>query len=134
MKYALLAAKRVLYPADGVLHLAGDLVRLSFRFQLGVAGDLAGDFLDGALGLLSRAFDPILVHVCAFQCVLAGSTPVTLGSSVQDRPLVRRARPSAGPGKPARSVRPKISALCFTSNSDVRHGRETGGWPGSSRH
>src|SRR6185369_666674 len=33
----LLAAESVLQTADGILHLAGCLVRLSFRFQLGIA-------------------------------------------------------------------------------------------------
>src|SRR4029077_9578072 len=64
---ALLAAQGVLQTADGILYLSGGLVRLSFRFQLCIAGDLAGHFLDGSLGLLGRAFDPILVHVYAFR-------------------------------------------------------------------
>src|SRR5689334_2718063 len=57
-----LAAQRVLDAADGIPHLAGDLIRLAFTFQLGVAGHLAGDFLHLAFGLLERAFHAILVH------------------------------------------------------------------------
>src|SRR3569832_1066511 len=55
-------ARGVLDAADGVLRLALDLVGLAFGLKLGVAGDLAGGFLDGTLGLIGRAVDPILVH------------------------------------------------------------------------
>jgi hypothetical protein len=48
--------------ADCILHLAGGLVRLAFGLQLGIAGQLSGRFLDGALRLLRRALDTILVH------------------------------------------------------------------------
>jgi len=53
----LLAAHRVLEAAPGVLHLAGGLFGLAFAFELGVAGHLAGHFLDLAFGLVGRAFD-----------------------------------------------------------------------------
>ena len=53
---------RILEAADGVLHLAGDLLHFAFGFELGVAGHLARDFLDFSFGLLDRAFDAIFVH------------------------------------------------------------------------
>lgn len=62
---ALFAAKRVFQTTDGVADLAGRLVGLAFVFELGVPCDLAGHFLDGALGLLCRTLDPILIHFLA---------------------------------------------------------------------
>src|SRR6476646_8354816 len=59
---------RVLHAADGVLHFARGLLRLAFAFELGVAGRLAGHFLDLAFALLERAFDAILVHVGSSRC------------------------------------------------------------------
>src|SRR3569623_2029254 len=55
-------ARLVLEPADGVLNLAGALLRRAFGVGLGVARHLAGDFLHLAFGLLDRTFDAILVH------------------------------------------------------------------------
>jgi hypothetical protein len=49
-----LLLQRILQAADGVLDLAFNLVALAFGFQLGVTDDLAGRFLDCALGLLGR--------------------------------------------------------------------------------
>ena len=48
----LLASKGILCAADGVLHLTCKLIRLAFRFELRIAGDLASHLLDGALRLL----------------------------------------------------------------------------------
>jgi hypothetical protein len=45
----LLAARRVLYAADGVLYLAGSFLGFAFRLGLGIAGHLPG-----TLGALSR--------------------------------------------------------------------------------
>jgi hypothetical protein len=53
---------RILKAADRVLNLAGDLLRLAFRFELGIAGDLARDFLNLAFGLLDGALDSIFVR------------------------------------------------------------------------
>ena len=53
----------ILRAADSVLDHAFCLVGLTVSLQLSVTGDLAGRFLDGALGLLGRTSDTILVHV-----------------------------------------------------------------------
>src|SRR5258708_20823733 len=58
----LLFLQCVLGAADGILHLAGGLVGLALGFQLGIAGHLTSFFLDGALGLLGRTRNTILVH------------------------------------------------------------------------
>src|SRR5262249_49741310 len=55
-------AQRVLHAADGVADFSADLVGLSFAFEFLVAGRLARNLLDLALGLLSRTLDAILVH------------------------------------------------------------------------
>src|SRR6185437_9664267 len=60
---------RIFQAADGVPHLAGHLVCLTFGFEFAVARDLAGDFLDLAFDLLGRAFDTILVHLFSFHYV-----------------------------------------------------------------
>src|ERR1039458_3765078 len=52
----------ILQAADSVLDHAFCLVGLTVSLQLSVTGDLAGRFLDGALGLLGRTSDTILVH------------------------------------------------------------------------
>jgi hypothetical protein len=52
----------VLDAADGVLHLACEIIDLAFGLELRIARNLAESFLDFALGLIGRAFDPILVH------------------------------------------------------------------------
>src|SRR5215510_1140490 len=59
---ASLTAQRVLHAANGVADFPADLVGLPFPFELLVAGCLAGDLLDLALGLLGRTLDAILVH------------------------------------------------------------------------
>ena len=64
----LLAAHRVFQASDGVLNLAGDLIRLAFGLEFGVAEHLAGDLFDFALGLLGRALDPVLVHLILRIC------------------------------------------------------------------
>src|ERR1035437_1336535 len=73
---------RVLEAADGVLHLAGDLLRLAFGFELGVPGGLARDFLHFAFGLLDAALNAIFVHVD----VLMLSGAVTAASTLEHRP------------------------------------------------
>src|SRR6476619_5921599 len=107
---ALLAAQGVLQTADGILYLSGGLVRLSFRFQLALAGDLAGHFLDGSLGLLGRALDPILVHICAFRWGCASSTPAASRSSSQPRRSPVRERTSSCPAN-WRAGSPKTKAF-----------------------
>src|SRR5262245_60097019 len=59
---ASLTAQRVLHAANGVADFPADLVGFSFPFEFLVAGCLAGDLLDLALGLLGRTLDAILVH------------------------------------------------------------------------
>jgi hypothetical protein len=56
---------RVLEAADRILNFAGDLLRLAFGLELGVAGHFARDFLNLAFGLLDGALDSIspLRHV-----------------------------------------------------------------------
>jgi hypothetical protein len=48
--------------AERILGLSGRLLDLAFSVQFGVAGDFAGRFFDGALGLMSRALESILIH------------------------------------------------------------------------
>jgi hypothetical protein len=48
----LFAPEGVFDAANGVADFAGGLVSLAFALELGVAGYLAGDFLDLAFGLL----------------------------------------------------------------------------------
>jgi hypothetical protein len=55
-------ACRVLDTADSILRLASRLLGSVFRLDLAVALDLADGFLDGALGLLCAACNPILIH------------------------------------------------------------------------
>src|SRR5262249_36244857 len=69
----IVAAHGVLQSADCVLHLAGGLVALAFRFGLGVAGYLSDLLLHGSLRLVSRAFHAIFVHgALPFVCVAGG--------------------------------------------------------------
>ena len=58
-----LLLQRVLQTADGVLNLSLGLVTLTLGSQLRVTDDLTGRLFDRALGLLSCASDPILIHV-----------------------------------------------------------------------
>ena len=51
-----------------ILDLARGPLRLSVRFRLPVANDLADRFLDAANDLLERSLDPILVHDAASSC------------------------------------------------------------------
>ena len=54
--------RRILDAPDGALDLAFDLVRAAVGLQLGIACRLADGLLDGALELLRRSGDPILIH------------------------------------------------------------------------
>src|ERR671911_2193457 len=67
---ALVAAQAVLDAADGVLNLAFGLVHLAFGFRLGIAGQLAGSFLDAALDVLGAAFNTIIVDWHSFLLLL----------------------------------------------------------------
>src|SRR3984893_9838132 len=58
------SARGVFQSADRVLHLAGDLLGLAFRFGLGVAGYLSDLLLHGSLRLVRRAFHSVFVHSC----------------------------------------------------------------------
>lgn len=55
-----LAPQSVFQSANGVLHLALELISFAFAFELAVAGYLSSNFLHFALGLLSRALDASL--------------------------------------------------------------------------
>ncbi len=58
-------------PAHDVLHLAGDLVGPTFAFQLLVAGQLAGGFLDLAAEILRGDLPPrSLSTMCLSSCQL----------------------------------------------------------------
>jgi hypothetical protein len=57
-----LAPQSVFQSANGVLHFALELISFAFAFELAVAGYLSDNFLQFALGLLSRALDAIFVH------------------------------------------------------------------------
>src|ERR1700674_582240 len=109
----LLAAHRVLDAAPGVLHLAGGLLGLAFAFELGVAGDLAGHFLDFALDLMARAFDAVLVHYC------------TSPFEWDETPRPRRAKVPKGAQRHELPVR-FLAELCTLQND-----LEQGNW---SRH
>jgi ABC-type nitrate/sulfonate/bicarbonate transport system permease component len=61
---SLFAFERVLETADGALHFAFDLLRSAIGLKLGVAGSLACGLFCAANGLLERALDAILVHLC----------------------------------------------------------------------
>ncbi len=50
--------------------------RLTFSFQLGIAGDLADTFFNGAFGLMGRALHAILVHI---EFLLGGFRATTCG-------------------------------------------------------
>lgn len=64
----LLAAESVLQTADGVLYLASDFIRLTFRFELRITRDFSCYFFYRALGLLRRAFNTIFIHGdCTFE-------------------------------------------------------------------
>src|SRR5215471_7140016 len=54
--------ERVLGASQGTLRLALGLVGRAFRLKFGVPGDLAGRLLHGALGLIGRACNPVLIH------------------------------------------------------------------------
>src|SRR3954470_11855339 len=64
---ASLAPQGILKSANGVLHLALELISFALTFHLIIAGDLSNNFLHFALGLLSRALDAILVHHSGLQ-------------------------------------------------------------------
>ena len=53
---------RVFDAADGILNLALKLIGLAFRLQLGITDGLSNRLFYGALDLLRRSGDPILVH------------------------------------------------------------------------
>ncbi|CUX04857.1 hypothetical protein AGR1B_Lc60079 [Agrobacterium fabacearum S56] len=52
----------VLCLSELLLRLASQFLGLAFCLKLVVAGDLAGCFLDGALGLTGDTFDTVIVH------------------------------------------------------------------------
>jgi hypothetical protein len=52
----------ILHAANGILDLAGGLLGLAVRLQLGVADCLADGFLDRAFDLVGSSRDPILIH------------------------------------------------------------------------
>src|SRR3712207_4674595 len=54
----------ILAAADGVLHLAFDLIGLAFGFRLAVTGQLAEAFLDLATNVFGRALDAISISHC----------------------------------------------------------------------
>src|SRR3546814_8912441 len=77
--------------ADGILDLALGLVGLAFGFQLGIAGQLAGAFLQAALDLLGGAFDAIVVHDVSpgsVHAVKGWHADVTLGPSCRFLPIL----------------------------------------------
>jgi len=51
-----------LMPTYRVPHLACDLIGFPCAFQLAVSGHFPGNFLELALRLFERAFDPILIN------------------------------------------------------------------------
>jgi hypothetical protein len=65
----LFAAQCIFQTSEGALGFAYCLVSFTLRFQLGIARELAGRFLYGALGLLGRTLNSILVHLMAFPIV-----------------------------------------------------------------
>jgi hypothetical protein len=66
----------VLEAADRILNLTSDLLRLTFGFELGVAGHFARDFLDLALGLLDGALNSIFINVSLLLALFNLSPPV----------------------------------------------------------
>jgi hypothetical protein len=62
----LFAAQCIFQSANCVLCFARCPVGFAFRFQLGVARELACRFLYGALRLLGGTLNPIFVHLIAF--------------------------------------------------------------------
>jgi len=52
----------VLDSPNSVLDFAGDLIALTFAFQLAVSSHLSGDFFEFALGLFGGTFNAIIVH------------------------------------------------------------------------
>jgi hypothetical protein len=76
-----LLSQRVLQAVLGVLDDVFDLVALANSDQLGVTDSVAGNFLDGTVGLLGRAGDTILVHVAVSPIVDAISAAGGRGSS-----------------------------------------------------
>jgi hypothetical protein len=63
----LFAAKRILQATDGALHFAYCFVGLAFGLEFGIACQFANCFLHGALGLLGRTLNAILIHLVASQ-------------------------------------------------------------------
>jgi hypothetical protein len=59
---ALLAAQRVLYSSNGILHFSCDLIGLSFTLELGIAGDFSSNFFNFAFDLFGRTFDAVFVQ------------------------------------------------------------------------
>ena len=76
--------------AGGAFDLAGGFVDGAFDFQLGVAGDFTGSFLDRALGLVHGAVNTILVHVISFAMGWGCS-----GNPASARPPVPQRNPAA---------------------------------------
>src|SRR5580765_5475850 len=52
----------VFHSADSISNLAGELLRLAFAFELGVAGGLACNLFHFPLNLFSAALNAIFVH------------------------------------------------------------------------
>src|SRR6185437_8414412 len=102
--------RRVLGPADRVLHLPLGLLLLAFGLRLGVARNLAPGVLHGALDLLTGTLDPILVHAAApFRCCL----PVGRTDERCNVPQV---------ASPFRRAHPAISQLRKFAESTVYNG------------
>jgi hypothetical protein len=61
-------ADGVFRATDGILHFAFRLLSGTFGFQLGVAGQFAGGFLDCAAGLFGRTGNAVIVHRVVLHC------------------------------------------------------------------
>jgi hypothetical protein len=57
-----ISTKRIFQAADSILEFSSNLVRFSFRLELPIAEDLPRHFFDCPSGLLSCAFNTIIIH------------------------------------------------------------------------